>query len=252
MRISALSLFINRQFKENYNIYGIGMLVLSGFLAFMFLIIHHWRDSFSGAVQHGVFLIGLFISGGLVSSSMFQEFSHTPSSIWLLSIPIKHSEKLISSILISVCFFLIGYLIIFYCIDIAYLLVSGTFQPDAIFNPLEDGFYQFFFWYLICNGIILLGSVVFTRYSLIKTLLAGIIFFIVFNSINTLMLEFLIPDMSVISSSAFDSFQFIHQGENIKVFLPEHADVISSIFVRGMLPVSIWFVVWLKLKEKQV
>lgn len=252
MSFSAISLLLNRQLKEHAKLYGIGMLVLAGSLAFMFLIVHQWQDSFSGAVQNGVFIIGLFLSGGLFTQSMFQEFSSTPSSIWFLSIPVKHAEKLISSIILSVIFFLVIYLCIFYLVDIGYLFATAKFQFDLILNPFKEGFYQFFFWYLLFNGIVLLGSVVFKKHSFIKTLLASILFFILFNTLNNLILESLIPEMSVVSSAAFDSFQFMHQGENIKVFLPEQADFLSAVFVRGILPISIWFIVWLKLKEKEV
>lgn len=252
MSFSAISLLIHRQLKENAKLYGMGIGVLAAFLAFMFLIVHQWKDSFSGAVQNGVFIIGLFISGGLFTQSMFQEFSSTPSSIWFLSIPVKHAEKLAGSIILSVIFFLVGYLLIFYAVDIAYLFATAKFSFNVILNPFKDGFYQVFFLYLLFNGIVLLGSVVFKKHSFIKTLLASILFFILFNTLNNLILEFLIPEMSVVSSVAFDSFQFVHLGENIKVFLPEQAELIGAVFVRGILPISIWFIVWLKLKEKEV
>ncbi|WP_394748949.1 hypothetical protein [Spongiimicrobium salis] len=243
---------MNRQFNENAKIYGIGLLVLMAFLAFMFLLVHQWQDSFSGAVQNGVFVIGLFLSGGLVSNAMFQEFSNLSSCIWLLSLPVKHIEKLMTSIILSVFLFLGVYFVVFYVVDMVYLSVTGKLQWNLLLNPFKEGFYQFFFWYFIYNGIILLGSVVFNKHSLIKTLLAGILCLIVFNYINTLLLEFLIPEVTIVSSLAFDNFQFTNLGENIKVFLPEQADLMSSIFVRAILPISIWSIVWLKLKEKEV
>jgi len=109
MNISTISMLINRQFKENNKIYGISMLVLFGLLSFMFLLVHQWQDSFAGAVQNGVFLIGLFIGGGLFTNSMFHELSDSSSSIWLLSLPAKHSEKVVASIFISTVIFLIYY-----------------------------------------------------------------------------------------------------------------------------------------------
>ncbi len=252
MNISTISLLIKRQFKENFKIYSIGLFVLIALLLFMFLIIHQWQDSFSGAVQNGVFIIGLFIGGGVFSNAMFHEFSSPQSGMWLLSIPAKHSEKMITSIIISVLFFLLAYFFIFYLADIFYLVITDKLGFETILNPFKDNFYQFFFLYLLFNGIILLGSVIFNKHSFIKTLLAGVLFFIAFNYINTVILEFLIPEISVVSSTAFDSFLFSHQGENIKVSLLKNTNTLSSIFVRVVLPVSIWFAVWLKLKEKEI
>jgi len=252
MKISTISLLVNRQFKENNKIYGISLIVLFGMLSFLFLIVHQWQDSFSGAVQNGVFIIGLFVGGGIFTNSMFHELANSSSSIWLLSLPAKHSEKVITSIIISTVIFLMFYLIVFYLVDVLYLLKMNRLEMKYLLNPIKNDFYLFFFWYLLYNGAILLGRVVFSKYSLIKTLLAGILFFVVFNYLNNMMLESLIPNMKVVSSIAFDSFQFVHQGENVKVFLPNNVDIVCSFFIRILLPVLIWFLVWLKLKEKQV
>ncbi|TVZ55006.1 hypothetical protein OD91_0247 [Lutibacter sp. Hel_I_33_5] len=252
MNISTISLLIKRQFKENYRIYGIGLLVLIALLLFMFLLVHQWQDSFAGAVQNGVFIIGLFIAGGIFSNSMFHEFSNPQSGMWLLSIPATHSEKVLTSIIISVVFFLLIYFPTFYLADILYLLVTGKIGMEAILNPFKDGFYQFIFFYFLFNGIILLGSVIFGKHSFIKTLLAAIVLMVTLNYINTLILQSLIPEASIVSSTAFDSFLFRHEGENIKVSLFGSSDVISSVFVRFVIPISIWFTVWLKLKEKQI
>jgi len=252
MRISTISLLIQRQFKENFKIYGIGLLVLFAMLLFMFLIVHQWQDSFSGAVQNGVFIIGLFIGGGVFSNAMFHEFSSPQSGMWLLSIPAKHSEKVISSIIMSTLFFLITYVFLFYLADILYLTLISDEGILSILNPFRNNFYQFFFWYFLFNGFILLGSIIFNKYSFIKTLLAGVLLIILFNYLNMLILKFKIPEISVVSSIAFDNFLFSHQGENIRVSLFDHANLISSIFIKVVLPISIWFAVWLKLKEKEI
>lgn len=252
MKISIISLLISRQFKENNKIYGLSLLVLFGMLSFLFLIVHQWQDSFSGAVQNGVFIIGLFIGGGIFTNSMFHELSNSSSSIWLLCLPAKHSEKVITSIIISTIIFLTTYLVVFYLVDVLYLLKTDRLEMKYLLNPTKDNFYVFFFWYLLYNGAILLGRVIFRKYSLIKTILVGILFFVGFNYLNNLMIELLIPNMKVVSSIPFDSFQFIHQGENVQVFLPSKIDQICSFFVRILLPILMWFLVWLKLKEKQV
>ena len=252
MNISTISLLIKRQFKENFRIYTIGLSVLMALLLCMFLIVHQWQDSFAGAVQNGVFVIGLFIAGGVFSNSMFQEFSSPQSGMWLLSIPAKASEKVITNILISALFFLLIYFPIFYLADVLYLAFTNKLGLESILNPFKDGFYQFIFMYFIFNGIILLGSVIFNKHSFIKTLLAAILLLVILNYVNTLILEFLIPDAKIVSSITFDSFLFSHQGENVKVLLLGSSEVLSAIFVRAVLPIFIWVAVWLKLKEKEI
>ena len=252
MNFSTLSLLIKRQFKEHHKTYTTGLLVLFILLIFMFIIVHQWQDSFSGAVQNGVFVIGLFISGAVFSNAMFTEFSSPQSGMWLLSIPAKASEKVISSIIISAFFFLLFYLITFYIADLFYLIFTGTLNYDTVLNPFKNDFYQFFFIYLLFNGLILLGSVIFNKNSLIKTLLAIAILFILLNYINGFMLSVLIPEANIVSNIAFDSFLFSHYGENINVSLLENTDFYNVLFVRVLMPIAIWFLVWLKLKEKEI
>lgn len=252
MSISNLSLLIKRQLWEHSRMYVLGFLVLVFLLLFMFVIVHQWKDSFSGAVQNGVFIIGLFISGSIFSNNMFHEFTRPQSAMWLLSIPAKPSEKVLSSILISTFFFLLVYLVAFYFADFTYLLLTNTFSFDSVLNPFKNSFYKFFFIYLLFNGLVLLGRVIFNKNSLIKTLLAIAILLIIFNYLNHLLLDLLLPEATIISSIAFDSFLFLNHGENLKVFLPEGADIFSAIFVHFILPVAVWYLVWLKLKEKEI
>lgn len=252
MHIPTILLLIKRQFKEHGKMYSIGLLVLLAFLFFMFLIVHQWQDSFSGAVQNGVFIIGLFVGGAVFSNAMFHEFSSPQSGMWILSIPATHAEKVVTSILISVVFFLAVYIPLFYLADVLYLTFTDTLSIETILNPFKDNFYQFFFLYFIFNGILLLGSVLFNKHSFIKTLLVSVLLFIAFNYINGLMLQFLIPEASVVSSIPFDSFLFSHQGENVTVFLSEKTELWTSLFVKVVFPISIWVAVWLQLKEKEI
>lgn len=252
MNASTISFLVKKQFLENGRAYWIASLVLFCFLSFLFLLIHQWQDSFAGAVQNGVFIIGLFLGGGVFTHTMLSELSSSPGSIWLLSLPAKHSEKTISAIIISTLFFLSAYLCIFYLASSIYLLYTSGFDIKYLLDLTKDGFYSFFFYYLILNGIILLGRVIFQRHSLIKTVLLGILLFVSINYINNGILTGMISDVDITSSIVFDSFQFVHLGENVKVYLPQSADHLSTIFVRLFLPISIWILVWLKLKEKQV
>ena len=252
MRNSTISLLLQRQFIEHKKMYGISIIVLFALLVFMFLVIHQWQDSFSGSVQNGVFIIGLFVSGSLFTGTMFRELSNPQSAIWYLSIPARHSEKVLVSILLSVPLFLIAYLMIFYLADLIYLYGFADGNRAGLLDLTKNNFYHFFFLYIILNGLILLGGVIFNRYSLIKTVLVCILLFVCLNFLNYTLLNMFIPEASIVSSVLFDSFLFSYQGENIKVSLLDSNELIASLFVRVVLPISLWVAVWLKLKEKEI
>lgn len=252
MSITSISILIQRQFIEHKRIYGIGTLVLFALLMFMFLVIHQWQDSFSGAVQNGVFIIGLFVSGAVFSSTMFGELSSKQSAIWFLGIPAKHSEKVLLSVLLSVPLFLIAYLLIFYLANFIYLYTLAENGSAALLDVSRNNFYEFFFQYVVFNGVILLGGVIFNTHSLIKTILVAVVLFATINLMNNSLLSILIPEASILSSTLFDSFLFSHQGENIKVAMLDQSDFIAALFVRLIMPLALWFAVWLKLKEKEI
>ena len=252
MSITTISILAQRQIVDHKRIYGIGALVLFATLIFMFLVIHQWQDSFSGAVQNGVFIIGLFVSGGIFTSTMFSELSGKQSAIWLLSIPAKHSEKVLISVIFSVPIFLAAYILIFYLANFIYLYSIAPEGNSGLLDLTKNNFHQFLFQYLTFNGLILLGGVIFNRYSLIKTILTCVLLFVCINFLNNTLLAFLLPETSIISSTLLDSFLFSYQGENIKVALLGLSDLIPLMFVRVVLPVSLWIAVWLKLKEKEV
>jgi len=250
MSWTSVQLLVDRQFKEHARLYYISLLLLAGLLSFMFLLIHNWRDSFSGAVENGVFLIGLFLSGGLFTNSMFKEFSNKPEGIWLLNIPAGSFEKLLSAVLLSAVAFLAVYLGVFFLIDGLYLSFSD--QERGVFEIFQNGFHEFIYLYLIFNGLILLGRVTFIKHSFLKTMVLIIAGVILLNLFNNAMLEYMIPDLNVTSSMPFNSFQFRHLGENIHVLLPSSARASFMPVLWVLLPVALWGITWLKIKEKEI
>lgn len=252
MKPSSLSLLIKRQFKENYQAYAISVAVLLGLLAFLFLLVHQWRDSFSGAVQNGVFLIGLFISGGVFTNTMFQELSEPSKGMWLLNIPATQAEKVVAAILMSTVAFLSVYLCLFFLVDGVYVRLTYKSYGTQLMDLFKNDFHHFIFTYLKFNGIILLGSIFFTKHSFIKTLLVIILGIVFLNYFNNWMIESMIPDMTVTSSGLLSSFQFVYQGENVYVNLPDAPAAVISFCEQFILPLLLWGIAWLRLKEKEI
>lgn len=252
MSLTSIKLLITRQFKEHLRLYIIALVLLSGLLSFMFLLVHNWRDSFSGAVENGVFLIGLFLSGGLFTNSMFREFSSTSEGIWLLNIPATSMEKVVSAILLSTVIFLTVYLGGFFLIDGLYLNLTGQAGDKGVFDMFRNGFHEFIFLYLIFNGLILLGRVSFVKHSFLKSMVAIIAGFVLLNALNNISLEYMIPDLSVTSSMPLKSFQFRQSGENVHVQLPEATQAVVAPFLWTLTPLFLWGITWLKIKEKEI
>ena len=250
MNLASVKLLIDRQFKEHVRLYAISLLLLAGLLSFMFLLIHNWRDSFTGAVENGVFLIGLFLSGGLFTNSMFKEFSNKPEGIWLLNIPATSLEKVFSAVLLSSVVFLLVYLGVFFLVDGLYLSLTG--QGRSVLAIFRNGFHEFIFLYLIFNGMVLLGRATFIKHSFLKTMVLLIVGVILLNLFNNFTLEYMMPDLKVVSSMPFNGFQFRHAGENVHVLLPPATRASVMPVLWGLLPLALWGITWLKIKEKEI
>lgn len=252
MRLSSIYLLISRQCKEHSRVYLIAVLLLFGLLSFMFLMVNQWRDSFTGSVENGVFLIGLFLAGGFFTNSMFRELSDSSQSIWFLTIPATQIEKLISAIILSTLVFLCVYMGVFFLADGLYAKITGQMGPNVMRGMFKNGFRQFIFLYLIFNGLVLLGRICFVKYSFLKTMVAIILAVVLLNSANNMIIESMIPNLSVTSSMLFSSFQFRQSGENILVQLPASIQTVITPLIWTLLPLALWAITWLKLKEKQI
>ncbi|GEO06376.1 hypothetical protein AAE02nite_40400 [Adhaeribacter aerolatus] len=252
MKLINVSLLLKRQLKEHYQLYLLGSVALFGLLSLLFLLVHQWRDSFAGAVQNGVFLIGLFLSGGIFTATMFQEFSVPAKGIWLLGIPATAAEKVIAAIFLSGFAFLVVYLSIFYLADWLFVWLTYKEYSTTPLNLFRNGFYWLIFTYFLFNGIILLGSVYFYKLSFIKTLLALLLVLISLNYLNNFLMMVISGIENINSSTPLSGFQFEHQGENVYVTLPESLDNLSNFFVRFVLPVVFWGITWLRFREKEI
>jgi hypothetical protein len=239
---------MRRQFREEGQTFLIATLVLIGVLSFMYLLIYQWRDSFTGGRQNGIFLIGLFAAGAFVSNYMFRDLSDKSKGIWILTIPATHAEKIIVAVVVSCFIFLAFFIGIFSILDGVY----ATLTKETRLDLFKNNFYLFFFTYFIFNGVFMLGSIVFNRNSFIKTLLFIILFSIIYNYANLFLITAITGIDTIESATPMDSFIFSHENENIYVTLPAAWNTFFEILNKVILPLSLWVICWLKLKEKEI
>lgn len=159
---------------------------------------------------------------------------------------------MVSAILLSAFAFLVAYLGIFYLVDLGYVLLTYRQYQSSPMDLFKNGFYTFLFTYFLFNGIMLLGSVYFSKHSFIKTILALIVGLVLLYHLNNFLMEVLTGIASVTSSAPLGGFQFEHLGENVYVTLPENSGIISDLFVRVLLPLAFWGITWLRFKEKEI
>ena len=253
MNISKLVLLNRRQWQENKKAYYIGMLAIAGILLFLFIVTWHFRDTFKGDTNRGIFLLGLFVGGGLFAASLLKDVKQPSRGMWLIGIPASATEKLAVVIFYSVFVYLLFYLPLFYFLEGFFQwIVQEDISKIERVDLLKNGFYYFLFTFIISQLLILMGSLTFRKAAFLKTILLMIGWFAISNNLNIRLLGFMTGEKNINGGALFDYFQFGYGGENVYVHLPENIDTIVSIFFNYLLPLVLCYINYLKLKETEL
>lgn len=273
-QIKRFGLLLKRQWLEFGRIYLISLLVVAGIIAVFYFL--NLMDIFSGKrfvnMNTLSFRIPLFVISGLlfisiVASSYFAHMGQKSRAAIDLLMPASVFEKFISSILFSVILSFLSYLLIFYLVDLGFVLklkshvssamvtteirsVDGVLKEvttkdmlsyffPSIGNATFKGVYVIPF---LVSSMFLLGSVYFNRFHYIKTLLV----IMIFSGLWTLV---------VVNSgqALFEGRIPVEQEET--VFRTTNSGDLAEWGAAALLmlfAVFFWVVSYLRLKEKEV
>lgn len=244
------------------------MLVWFGFVTMM-----NDQWAFHPDLQLVTYYVGLFFIGGLYGNMIFSALSRKRESIQFLLLPASHLEKLLCGLFFSVVLFFITYTLLFYVVDIpmAHLARSihiarlerfgrmvGQSPEVNIFNlfAVKDGPAPDFFpplllmIYLSIQAFVLLGSIYFTRYAILKSLLSAIGIVILSVLFLSKVIFPLVPDGW--RMSGLTSWSLFSPSEIKFVRLPLWVGHWSYQLLQYGLPLIFWVTAWFRLKEKEV
>lgn len=252
MTAAKLFLINNRQLRENSRAYGIGLLAILGILSFLFMIVWHWRDSFGGDAHRGIFLIGLFGGGCLFAASLLKDLSQPSKGMWFLGIPASVGEKVFIAVIYASFFYMVIYIVIYYVTQGFFLwLITPKGLPIEPLDLLQNDFYNFAFTFVTFQLLILLGCLTFKRGALLKTILLMIVFFSLSNYANNLLLAFMTGEKGIDGGGLYNYFQFRHDGENVYIYIPAKIQTIVTIYFQYLLPISLYYIIYLKFRETE-
>jgi hypothetical protein len=220
-------------------------------------------------MQAITYFVGLFLTGCLFASIQFNELADGPKGISYLLLPASLFEKLLTALLFSVVIYFICYTAVYYIVDFIMVKISnslmvtryeetksGNYAPQEIVNVFVSPFSQvnLFFYVLLIyfsiQSIFMLGSVYFVKHGYIKTLVWGLIVFLVLVFWEHKIVESFMPH-----GSFFKPFTIYRVWENDKELMVRLPEWISSILLFLMmytLPPILWIVTYFRLKEKEV
>ena len=273
---SRWKLLVSKHWAEHGKRYLLSLLAMAGLLIawYSFVLTMDKFDPLDTFFQYTAYFIGLFLVGCLFANSLFTTLSSKKEAIGYLSLPASHLEKLLCAILFGVVLFFIAFTLLFYLVDIPMVRLSNylmeryprtipnstqLFPTNQVYNiftaeggPIpERDFHIFLFGYFAIQSAFLLGSVYFTRYSFIKTIVYTLLFILVFVVFQSEVLQHLLP------GGWRTDLTFWHREDGVAgneqlVRLAPFTDKLILTLAQYILPPAFWVITYFRLKEKEV
>jgi hypothetical protein len=266
-------LYISKQWNENKRRYLLSLGALAGLLVLWFsfiMLVNKWHP-LHDRMQLVSYYVGLYLTGCLYASLIFSDLSDGPKGISYLLLPASLLEKLLTALLFGVILYLLCYTAVFYIVDFTMVKVSnalissmaaqehqGPFPPQEVANVFVakdfaggDEFIFFLLGYFAILSIFLLGSVYFVKYNYIKTLIWGLIVFLVLVFFQHKIIESFMPPGNFFKPFTVYRVYDGDKGE-LGVRVPEWISSILMILLKYCLPPALWVVTYFRLKEKEV
>jgi hypothetical protein len=269
-------MLVSLHWAENRRRYGLGVLAMGGLLLFWFSVVVA-MDAYaplSFGNQFATFFIGLFFTGCLFGSQIFSALSRKREAIQYLMVPASNLEKLLCGLLYGVVLFFIVYTLLFYLVDIPMVELAGRIvkkgrpmfaqgdiqiQRPVVYSlfgggawnlPNNTGPYLLLVYFAV-QAFFILGSIHFTRYSILKTIIAGLLISLLGSIFMGKVIEASLP-AGWRMENLFDWYKYDSSGGEQWVRLPKAPKEFLIGIIKYSLPFIFWFITYFRLKEKEV
>lgn len=252
--INRFGLLLRRQVQEYGKIFGITVAVLIGALSFCYWFYGPEAAEVNTHKLEMSYRIGLFIGFGLMfvalsASTYFAAYGNKSRTIAELMLPSSKFEKFFAGVLLAGIVPIVVFLVTFLVLDMAmvgYLqgkLESADAVIPTIYAMVRPAKYEGFFIAMIIlvplflNSLFLLGSIYFEKYHFLKTTISVIII--------SLIIGYLLGNTS---DALFEGKSRMMTTEQPSEETMMYIACITSIIVTTF----IWFIGYVRLKEKEV
>lgn len=257
---------IRRQWINFGKVYLMTLGIITGlFISFYGFFLWNSLDAFNIADIRGMldFRIFLFVIVGLlfvtiIASTYFSSLGDKSKAIFELLIPASAVEKFLTAIFYTFILPILSFCLLFFIVDFAF--VSYERQLFADFIALEmskssdikaTDFFRYFFvmpfpsqLYLMCflpvvlSSLFLLGSIYFSKFQYIKTMISLFIYLFVFVFMMINIMKWVTAGTIDIGSDSYFTTEI---------------NVLKIISLTGVVvAILVWFIGFLRLKEKEV
>jgi hypothetical protein len=255
--------YFKKHIVDNYRLYLMSLIVLCGLILTVMLFAVFTSGERPYTDGNPFYLVLLFIAGLIFTGFSFNQFSDKPKGVDYLLLPASHFEKFLTTWLITTVGFILVYNLAFY---VSVLIASGLFslregKVDSYdwLHPFKKEFIVAFEAWFLAQAVIMLGSIYFTKFSLIKTLFFLILFVVLMGLVNMTMTNILFGNRLAHWASAipFYGVQVAENGSkpfiNSRLLeLPPFLLQTYDFVWRFLLAPVIWTLVYFRLKDKEI
>lgn len=211
--------------------------------------------------QNLTFIWGLAGGAFFLSSFMFGYFNTNASGSSYLTLPASFLEKWLCGILMAGILYPLIFLLFFHTMDAAFVTAyhnsldkASLFykqQYESVYNFDLNGIiaWKVYALFLQLTGVMLTGGLYFNKIPFIKTGLAICIIVLVIFGVNWLMANALFSNVS--DAGPYDHVTLSVGKQNGTLILPTNLENVFHIAIAFIIPVILWFLPLLRLREKE-
>jgi len=263
------TLLVFKHWADNKKRYGLSILAFMGLLTawFVLTILTNVNRPMATDVQYITFFLSLFAVGTFFASQYFRDLGSRAKGSNFLLVPASAFEKLLCGILYTVVLFFVVFMSIFYLVDFLMVNISnhliatdGPTHKPVIINVFKiallrfntDTTINFLLFFFSVQSVFMLGSVYFSKYSFIKTIISGFVGGFILFCFMYFFNEQLLPDGDYVKGFLTSYLVYIDGVHDRLVQVPSWIGEVFRFLVMYAIAPYLWIVTYYRLKEKQV
>jgi hypothetical protein len=253
-----------RLFKKTLSERPLQLLGVIGLTMIVNLLLYAVIKTMAGfeEAQTTTFIIGLVGGGSFLASLVFGYFASYPAGTSFLTLPASHFEKWLCAAIITGIMFPCIYLAFYHFMDVSFVASyhksldpKGPFYKelyDSVFTFALDGFVaqKTYMMFVNFTGAMLVGSLYFNKLSFIKVALIICGLFIGGNFLNYAMAKSVFGTLD--KALPYYCVFIPVNGQFGKVLLPDYASKAVDLCTFYIVPVILWIVSYIRLREKEL
>ncbi|MBE9464295.1 hypothetical protein ACFP1I_06125 [Dyadobacter subterraneus] len=211
---------------------------------------------FYEALHHIALFMILLLGSSLYTSSVFTPYASQSTGMASLMIPASTLEKFLSTLLLNLLF-IVPFLFLFFELHLSTVnYANSKISADGYkYHPLSSDVIQYTCYsYALIQGSIFLGSIYFSKASYIKSAACAIAIFVIIAAVQINMANTMTGSFEKVNTFPFTGWKMWNFGKNFKFYevnYPENFQILVNIFPVLIL-LSLWFITYLRLKEKEI